>query len=188
MPSPSNDLTTLVLASGGLDSSTLIALAISTGARPRSLFVDYGQPSAAAEERAASRVSTALGVELQIVRYLGSPFSHGEIPGRNAILVHLALMELRAAGTVMIGIHAGTSYVDCSPAFVEVMRRSFDFHSGGKLQLAVPFVEWTKKQIFQLACELGVPINETYSCEAGNIPCGSCLSCLDRRSLVAGDE
>ena len=42
----------LVLASGGVDSSTLLRLSVQQGLTPTALFVDYGQPAAEAEGEA----------------------------------------------------------------------------------------------------------------------------------------
>ena len=114
-------------------------------------------------------------------------FGPGEIRGRNAYLLHTALMEFpTSSGVVALGIHAGTGYVDCSPGFMDVMQRSYDFHTGGKVTVAAPFLNWTKQQVYALAAELNVPLAQTYSCESACLPCGECRSCLDRSLLVEG--
>jgi 7-cyano-7-deazaguanine synthase len=182
----------LVLASGGIDSSALLALARAEGMRPKALFVDYGQAAASAEEAAVAGICSDLGICLQVVRYRSRHFGAGELRGRNAFLLQTALLEFRAPfGTIMMGIHAGTGYRDCSREFVEVMQRSFDFHAGGSISVAAPFIDWTKGDICRLALALDVPIRRTYSCEAGNVPCGRCRSCVDRQALsleVPGDR
>jgi 7-cyano-7-deazaguanine synthase len=176
----------LVLASGGLDSSTLLTLLRQAADRCRALFVHYGQAAAEAEQSALARICTTLRVPLQVVRYEGSRFGGGEIPGRNAFLLQIALLEFGgASGVVATGIHAGVPYRDCSPEFVELMERSYAFHTGGAITVCAPFIDWTKADIFALAVSIGVPINDTYSCEAGNTPCGNCASCLDRAALGA---
>jgi 7-cyano-7-deazaguanine synthase len=174
----------LVLASGGIDSSTLLALARVEGLPPSALFVDYGQAASAAEAVAVTAICSQLGVPLYVVRCGGMSFGEGEIRGRNAFLLQTALMRLPwPSGTVLIGVHAGTGYRDCSPEFVELMQQSFDFHTGGAISVAAPFVDWTKGEIYQLALRLGVPLRRTYSCEAGSVACNSCRSCLDRQAL-----
>lgn len=176
----------LVLASGGLDSSTLLMLARAKGSQSAALFLDYGQAAAEAEEAAVTAICTELDAHLRVVRYEGTRFAAGEIRGRNAFLLHVALLEFPAAfGAVLIGIHSGTGYTDCSPEFVDLMQRSFDFHTGGAVVVAAPFSSWTKREVFNLALDLGVPVRRTYSCEAGNEPCGRCSSCLDRLALPA---
>jgi 7-cyano-7-deazaguanine synthase len=112
----------------------------------------------------------------------------GEIPGRNALLVHLALATAgRDPAVLMLGIHAGTPYRDCTPAFVDAMQASLDFHRDGTLQLAAPFVTWSKSEVYAYARDAAVPLALTYSCEAGTVPpCGACRSCRDRELLDAG--
>lgn len=174
----------LVLASGGLDSTTLIALLTAHDFQPTALFVDYRQSAAIAEQAAITSICQAMGVPLRIVRHKGTPFGAGEILGRNAFLLHAGLLEFGVtSGMIVIGIHAGTGYIDCSPDFIDVMQRSFDFHTAGSIAIVAPFLTWSKHDIWRLAVELGVPIGQTYSCEAGNQPCASCNSCMDRKSL-----
>lgn len=115
----------------------------------------------------------------------GTPFGSGEIRGRNAFLLHLALMESPfTTGTIAIGIHAGSDYCDCSSEFIALMQQSFDFHACGTISVCAPFITYNKVAIFALALDLELPIDRTYSCEAGTMPCGACLSCLDRLELV----
>jgi 7-cyano-7-deazaguanine synthase len=84
----------------------------------------------------------------------------------------------RLTGVIGIGIHAGTEYPDCSPAFVDAMQRLLDVYSGGEVQLDAPFLSWSKPEIWEYARRLGVPLDATYSCEFGPRPCGQCLSCV----------
>ena len=177
---------TLVLSSGGIDSSTALALALSEGQDVEALFVDYGQAPAAAEDQAAGSVATHYGIERRRLRLEGLSFGSGEIRARNGFLLHVALLAFpRQAGTVVLGIHGGTPYTDCSEPFVDVMRRSFDFHTGGAINVAAPFVAMDKGAVFGIARELGVPVGLTHSCEEGVRPCGVCLSCRDREALLA---
>ena len=173
-----------MLASGGLDSSTLLALLISLDVRPTSLFIDYHQSAADAERAAITSICRTMGVPLRIVRHEGTRFGSGEIRGRNAFLLHTGLLEFPvASGMLVMGIHAGTGYVDCSPDFIDLMQRSFDLHTGGSISIVTPFLTWSKGDVWQLAVQLGVPIEQTYSCESDNQPCGRCKSCMDRQAL-----
>lgn len=174
----------LVLSSGGLDSTTLIALLISFGIRPTSLFIDYQQSAVIAEEAAITSICQDMSVPLNIVRYKGTQFGAGEIRGRNAFLLHTGLLEFTAAsGILVMGLHAGTGYVDCSPEFIELMQNSFDLHTGGSISIVTPFLTWSKGDVGRLAIDLRVPIEQTYSCESENKPCGRCNSCRDRECL-----
>lgn len=174
----------LVLASGGLDSSTLITMVSQQGIPAKALFIDFGQPAAQSEKTAVRAITAQHKIPLKCVTYTGSAFASGEVRGRNAFFLSLALMEFEVgSGTILIGIHAGTGYLDCSPEFVELMQRYLDFHAGGAITLSAPFIDWSKGDVARLASELGTPVDLTYSCETGNQPCGICSSCRDIESL-----
>lgn len=180
-------ISTLVLASGGIDSSTLLALSVQQGLEPVALFVDFGQPAAEAESKAIANICEELNVTWRCARYGGSRFDAGEIRGRNAFLLQVALLEFPSdSGIVVLGIHAGTEYADCSPEFMQIMGQSYGLQTGGTIVAVAPFIDWTKPDVYRLANKLGVPIAQTYSCEASNSPCGGCDSCKDRRILDAG--
>jgi 7-cyano-7-deazaguanine synthase len=177
----------IVLLSGGVDSASLLALCAEQASDVEALFVDYGQRAIKPERAAAATIAKAYNVTLRHASAGIGAVPKGEIPGRNALLVHLALATAPpGATTIMIGIHAGTTYRDCSPAFVGVMQASLDLHRDGAVQLAAPLVSWTKHEVYAYARAANVPLGITYSCETGTVPpCGTCLSCQDRELLDA---
>ena len=55
--------------------------------------------------------------------------------------------------------------------------------SGHELRVEAPFVTWTKKDIVKKGLELHVPYELTWSCyEGGEKPCGVCGTCRDRQA------
>jgi 7-cyano-7-deazaguanine synthase len=180
--------TRTVLLSGGVDSTTLLALCAQQDPQGiDALFVDYGQAAADPERAAARAAATTYRATLRELSADIGPVGDGEIQGRNALLVHLALATAGSQpGSILLGIHAGTGYRDCSPAFVQAMQISLDAHRDGALQLTTPFVEWSKAEVYAYARDLGVAFEATYSCESGTVPpCGRCPSCRDRKALDA---
>jgi 7-cyano-7-deazaguanine synthase len=178
--------TSLVLLSGGLDSATALSAAARDSASCSALFLSYGQPADREERQAAETIADRYAVALQTVTVAGPRFAPGEIRGRNAFLIHSALLIAPPGPTtIIIGVHDGTGYVDCTPEFIELMQRSLAFHTGGEVTLATPFVDFSKGDIYLLARELHVPVELTYSCERGGDPCGECFSCKDRELLRA---
>lgn len=176
----------VVLCSGGIDSATVAWQAVSAGLGPELLFVDYGQSARKAERRAAGALAERLSAPLRmvVVEGVGVP-RQGEIAFRNALLVTAAVAAVPDAATVTIAVHGGTCYRDCSPAFVSLMQTVLDFHRHGSIRLVAPFIGYSKLDVLAIAARLGVPVELTHSCEAANEPCGTCSSCLDRRSLSA---
>lgn len=176
----------VVLLSGGIDSAACAHLLDHDGYDVSCVFVDYGQAAAEAEGRASEALAGRLG--LKITSHKISParvFDKGEIGGRNGFLIMTALLlSGPSTNVIAIGIHAGTPYYDCSPAFATLMDRVLAEYSDGRLRLCTPFLHWTKSNIVDYYRDAGLPIELTYSCEIGHPhPCGRCPSCRDRRAL-----
>lgn len=134
----------VVLLSGGLDSTTVAAIAAAEGFAVNALTVRYGQVHAA-EIEAARRVATALGVarhvELDVdLRAIARSALTGTgavpkgraqdpaeipqtyVPARNTVLLSLALAwaESIGAADLFIGVNAldYSGYPDCRPEYV----------------------------------------------------------------------
>jgi 7-cyano-7-deazaguanine synthase len=178
----------LVLLSGGLDSTSCLSYYKRRGNRVTALFVDYGHKASKRESAAAHTVAREQGIALASASVDGLRIPGGAIPGRNALLLDVALMSFgRPSGIVALGIHAGTDYPDCSSAFVAKMQAVFDVYTGGRIRIDAPFLKWRKRDIYDFAIAQKLPIGLTYSCETGGkLPCGSCTSCKDIEALHVG--
>jgi 7-cyano-7-deazaguanine synthase len=176
----------LVLVSGGLDSAACLQYYLTHELDVEALHVSYGQMAEKKEVLAARAVCKFYGVPLAHASLKNVVVGNGEITGRNALLLSVALLRLGSTATslVGIGIHAGTPYADCSPAFVTATQSLFDLYSGGRIFIDAPFVAWSKKDIYEFIASSAV-VAMTYSCEVGGQrPCGECPSCHDVRSLT----
>ena len=136
----------MVLLSGGLDSTTCLALARAQGFEPVCLCIDYGQRHAVELER-AKKVAASMGVadvrtvSLSLREIGGSALtadiavpkdrpaeemSHGipvtYVPARNTVFLGLALglAEVVGARDIFIGVNAVdySGYPDCRPEFI----------------------------------------------------------------------
>jgi 7-cyano-7-deazaguanine synthase len=177
----------LILLSGGIDSTACVNFFLRMGRTPLALFIDYGQRAAAREWQAVCDVTSFYDVPASRLQWQGMRKGAGLISGRNAFLITAALMEKPTSVSVIaIGIHSGTEYADCSPEFVTRMQTVLSMYEDAHVQLAAPFLDWTKADIIQYCVMNHVPVDLTYSCEQGPHPCGECLSCKDRNLIDVG--
>jgi len=147
----SNGRKAVVLASGGLDSTTAMAIARSEGYEIFCLSFHYGQRHAL-ELEAARRVAKALGAKEHLIIHMdltpigGSaltdnmevPKGRSEtemqreipvtyVPARNTIFLSYALAwaEVLGASDIFIGVNAVdySGYPDCRPEYIEAFER-----------------------------------------------------------------
>lgn len=175
----------LILLSGGIDSTACLHFYLELGRTPFGLFVDYGQRAAAREWKAVHDVASFYDVSAVRLQWEGIRLKNaGLISGRNAFLIIAALMEKPTPVSVIAtGIHSGTGYADCTPEFMERMQAVLSMYQEAHVQLAAPFLEWSKADVIKYCLMRDVPVGLTYSCERGTEPCGNCLSCKDRELL-----
>jgi 7-cyano-7-deazaguanine synthase len=178
----------LLLFSGGLDSAAALHLLLGQSFEVHTLFVNYGQQAAQQERAHAKMLALDNGVGFASVDIRGGrAFGPGEITGRNALIISAAITFGGIdQGLVALGLHSGTRYYDSSPDFVERMDALVSAQTDGRLKLFIPFLSWTKRDIWDYCLLNEVAVGSTYSCEAGTTePCGACPSCKDRRQLDA---
>ncbi|MEZ5491767.1 MAG: 7-cyano-7-deazaguanine synthase QueC [Gammaproteobacteria bacterium] len=196
----------VVLLSGGVDSSTCLAIAREQGYRCTALSFDYGQ-RAISELAAASRVAAALGVEEHRVIRLdigalggsaltdqslavpeqesaGIPITY--VPARNTIFLSygLALAEVSAANTLFIGVNAldYSGYPDCRPEFIQAFQAMANLATraaieGESLVIETPLIAKSKAQILRLGTDLGLDYGLTVSCYQADPEGRACGRC-----------
>jgi 7-cyano-7-deazaguanine synthase len=137
----------IVLLSGGLDSTTVLAIAKSQGYRLYALSFDYGQ-SHRIELEAAAQVADRIGVvqhrvvrvdlgsfggsaltdniavpKARSVHEIGTGIPATYVPARNTVFLALALAwaEVIGAADIFIGVNAldYSGYPDCRPEFIQ---------------------------------------------------------------------
>src|SRR5690348_9820296 len=91
-PERVEDVSDTVLLSGGIDSATALALAVKTERQLSTLFVDYGQAAATSERAASGAVAAHYRVHYRTLRLADLSFGTGDIRGRNAFLLHVAML------------------------------------------------------------------------------------------------
>ena len=196
----------VILVSGGLDSTTVLALAISQGYACYALSFDYGQRHRA-ELFAAERVSLALGdVEHKVVNLNldsiggsaltdlsiavpeveteGIPVTY--VPARNTVFLSIALgwAEVLGAHDIFIGVNAVdySGYPDCRPEYIAAFEAMANFATkagveGQKVTMHAPLMTQSKSDIIRTGVALGVDYALTVSCYQATEDSLACGKC-----------
>ena len=183
----------VILVSGGLDSTTVLAMARAQGYACYTLSFDYGQRHRA-ELVAAERVSSVLGdVEHKVVRLNldsiggsaltdttidvpeeaseGIPITY--VPARNTVFLSIALgwAEVLEAKDIFIGVNAVdySGYPDCRPEFIAAFEATANLATrigveGQKITIHTPLIDLSKGDIIRAGNGLGVDYSLTVSC------------------------
>lgn len=200
----------VLIYSGGLDSTVLLHHLLAQGVEVLALSIDYGQRHRHRELACARHQCEAARVEHKVID-LGSIRSlmgsnsltddsiavpHGHyaednmkstvVPNRNMILIAMAggWAAASKADNVAYAAHGGdhTVYPDCRPEFAEAMDHALSLADWHPIGLHRPFVKMDKAGIVQRGAELGVDFTHTWSCyEGGQQHCGRCGTCVERR-------
>lgn len=204
---------TVAIFSGGLDSTVLLHLLRAAGDEVAAVSIDYGQRHRV-ELGYAERTAKQLGIpwqkaDLSAVAPLlaGSSLTSDEIavphghyaeenmkqtvvPNRNMIMLAVAAGWAigQQADRLAYGAHSGdhTIYPDCRPEFIAAMAAALKLADWHSLELFTPFANMTKADIVRRGAELDVDFAATWSCyEGGEIHCGACGTCVERREAFA---
>lgn len=196
----------IVLVSGGLDSTTVLAIAQSQGYECYSISFDYGQRHRT-ELRAAEGIARKQGVadhkviKLDLSTIGGSaltdtnipvPESSSEgipityVPARNTVFLSIALgwAEVLEAQDIFIGVNAVdySGYPDCRPAFIAAFEAMANLATklgteANTLSIHAPLINLSKGEIIQKGIELGVDYATTVSCYQADDEGRACGKC-----------
>lgn len=184
----------VILISGGLDSTTVLAIAKSQGFECYALSFDYDQRHAI-ELNAAKKIATMLKVKqhrivkLNIGEFGGSALTDRNIevpnyrkskeipityvPARNTIFLSIALgfAEVIGAYDIFYGANAMdySGYPDCRPDFMRAFEKVAELGTkagveGKKFKIHAPLIEMSKAEIIKTGIKLGIDYSITISC------------------------
>ena len=203
MPEPAR---AVILTSGGLDSTTVLAMARAADYACYTLSFDYGQRHRA-EMHAAERVSEALGdiehkvVKLNLDSIGGSALTDARIavpeqategipvtyvPARNTVFLSIALgwAEVLGASDIFIGVNAVdySGYPDCRPEYIAAFETMANLATragveGKPITIHTPLMNMGKGAIIQAGAALGVDYSLTVSCYQATIDGLACGKC-----------
>lgn len=200
----------VIILSGGLDSSTLLHQYASRIAF--AVTFDYGSNHNAREIECARAQTRQLGIEHIVIplsfmgRYFKSSLLEGAdavpdaeyaeqnmrstvVPFRNGIMIAVAagLAESRGLQFVMMASHGGDHalYPDCRAEFVEAMGEATRAGTYARVSVLAPYTGISKAQIAAIGKRLGMDYTATYSCYRGaEHHCGRCATCRERHAAL----
>lgn len=184
----------VVLYSGGLDSTTCLAMAKAEGFEPHAMSFAYGQRhgvelEAARENAGAMGAEQHLLVEIDLRKIGGSALTAGidvpkegvgsgipvtYVPARNTIFLSFALgwAEVLGAFDIFIGVNAldYSGYPDCRPEYIAAFETMANLatraavEGAGRYRIHAPLIGLTKAEIIRKGVSLGVDYSRTHSC------------------------
>ena len=183
----------VILYSGGLDSTTCLAIAREQGFAPYALSFSYGQrhqhelevaklnarPMGAVDHLLVEfdlrkMGGSALTSDIEVPKHgVGAEIPVTYVPARNTIFLSFALgwAETLDSLVIFIGVNAldYSGYPDCRPEFIAAFETMANLATkagveGRHMKIHTPLISLTKAQIISKGLSLGVDYSKTHSC------------------------
>lgn len=193
----------IILLSGGLDSTVSAAIA---GKRTNPLFAltfDYGQRAAKMEIASAKKISNRLRLQHRVIALpffkefknctlikQGKKVQYNSftrlkdvwVPNRNGLFINLAacFAEYYKANLIITGFNReeAQEFPDNTVDFMTAINRSLRLSTLGTIKVKSYVASYTKNEIYGLGRKIGAPLDLVYSCyRGGKKMCGRCASC-----------
>ena len=197
----------ICILSGGMDSTLASYMAKNDGYEIIAVHFNYGQRTQDRELKAFRDICddlkilekyeidipffTQIGASALTDKNIDVPIGGIEagvpityVPFRNGIFLSItaAIAEKEGAIAMYIGVvqEDSSGYPDCTDSFINDMKKAIN--QGTKedthIDIITPLVHLSKAQIVEVAIELGVPLEHTWSCyKEEDEACGVCDSC-----------
>jgi len=196
----------VILLSGGMDSATVLGIALDAGEECYALSFAYGQLHDA-ELDAARTIATQMGVrEHRVINIdlgqlggsaltdesIAVPGAGGEgipvtyVPARNTVFLSLGLAwaEVLQADAIYAGVNAVdySGYPDCRPEYIAAFQAMANLATkrtaeGEALDIRTPLIDLSKTDIVLLGTSLGVDFSLTVSCYSADATGAACGEC-----------
>jgi len=184
----------VVLYSGGLDSTTCLAIARAEGYEPYAMSFSYGQRHSVELELARANARPMGAVDHLVVEFdyrqvggsaltgdmavpkegVGSDIPVTYVPARNTVFLSFALgwAEVLGAFDIFIGVNAldYSGYPDCRPEYIAAFEAMANLatkagvEGTGRFRIHTPLISLTKAEIIRKGLALGIDYGRTHSC------------------------
>ncbi len=204
---------TVLVYSGGMDSTTLLYDLVHKGDDVRAVSFDYGQRHIK-ELKCAAKICKKINVPHVIInlrsvnklmggssltsKKIAVPEGHYEdksmrstvVPNRNMVFISLAIAYAVSLkfDRIALAVHAGDHaiYPDCRPEFIKKVDEVSKVANYESIDVYAPYINKSKGDIAKIGQRLGVPFDKTWTCYKGlSKPCGKCGSCVERAEALA---
>lgn len=188
----------LILASGGLDSTVVIALYKNLGYDVHLLYLPYGNINEEAEMRKLAGIrekfdipaGNTLAIKLNLNYSSGGCINKDNINPyvemRNLIFISYAISVAEAKGIDLVAvgfISVPAGYPDTTEQFILDIN-NLALNATG-IEVVAPLHHLDKIGVYKLGKKLGVNLLDTFSCNVSNDkPCGECYDCLDIKNII----
>ena len=199
----------IVLFSGGLDSTCLLYKALNT-TDPIALLFNYGQRhnrelKMAIHQCEYSKIpykilditflkevistSALLNTDLEVPdvkEVLGDPQPITYVPNRNMMFLSIATAVAESSGASLVYYGAAevdthSGHWDCSLDFLDYMNKTIGLNRRNKIEIKAPFITYSKADIIREGIDNKVNFIYTHTCYKGeDLACGKCASCSSR--------
>jgi 7-cyano-7-deazaguanine synthase len=198
---------TILVFSGGMDSTTLLYNLVEKGHQLKAISFNYGQKHSK-ELEFAKKTCKKLGVEHKIIdisfikelvsnsaltsneevpegHYEAENMKRTVVPNRNMIMASIAIgwAVNQDFEQVALGVHSGDHaiYPDCRPEFIEALEQIARISNFKPINIITPYLFMDKGDIAIDGKRLNVDYSLAWTCYKGlEKPCGKCGACQER--------
>ena len=199
----SSSTKSVLLASGGLDSTTLAYWLIDKNISFMPLFINYGQHCSETEYQTLYDVlpkklkprivflnisdvyKNSASMLINEANLWETPINYQDLylPYRSLMLLSIGAAYSQSHGySKLYSAFINSNHaqeIDCSAKFFSSLSKLLA--SYGSVEIDMPFRNLSKFEVAKIGIGLGAPIGKTFSCQASSqIPCGACPNCVDR--------
>jgi len=193
----------IILLSGGLDSTVSATIAVKKTKPLFALTIDYGQRAAKMEIFASRKICKFLKIKHRVIKLpffkefkrcalIGRPVKTGHkkflsikdvwVPNRNGLFINIAasFADYYGADLIVTGFNReeAREFPDNTIKFLKIINKDLALSTLKRVKIISYVADYTKKEIYQKGLKIDAPLEYVYPCYLGyERMCGRCASC-----------